>query len=90
MNNLIYVIVPCSELTDEMIEHSIGHMRDTLLHSHSGLSRAVLKFEQPTDLFAAYQNYNHSGILVEIAKPEWCGESTTIEIYTPLVEELKK
>ena len=72
MNDCIYVIVPFSEVTQQMINDCHQSSFDTLRHSISGVDRVILKWcgDTPSSL-SGYVQYTHSQILAEINGPDW-------------------
>lgn len=78
MNNNTYVIVPNDELTQQMIDDCKETSIDTLRHSMQGVDRVILKWEGSTpSSLTGYDQYNHSEILVEVAKSEWIEEASS-------------
>lgn len=78
MNNNTYVIVPFNEVTQQMINDCKETSIDTLRHSMQGIDRIILKWEGDTPAsLIGYDQYNHTDILVEVAKTEWNEEASS-------------
>ena len=70
-SNRKWVIVNVSDITEEMIASTIQSSMDTLRKSLDS-SKAILKWEGDTlSCFDGMTTYNHSEILIELAKSEW-------------------
>ena len=72
---MTYVIVTNNELSQQMVDDCVETSLDTV-RKNDGVggdsSKAILKYEgaKPASI-AAYTDYTHAEILVELAKPEW-------------------
>lgn len=66
-----YVLIPEAELTMHMVEDCLETDFNTLRWNVDH-TKTVLKYEgtKPASI-AAYLDYTHAEILVEMAKPEW-------------------
>tara|TARA_Y100000310_G_scaffold67613_1_gene62938 strand:+ start:210 stop:431 length:222 start_codon:yes stop_codon:yes gene_type:complete len=70
-----YMIIPYSDVTDDMILESQETSRDTLRHTVSGDDKVILKYSGSDPIvFDSYTKYTHSQIKSEIVKEEWIGE----------------
>jgi hypothetical protein len=70
-SNRKWVIVNVSDITDEMIGSAIQSSMDTLRKSLDG-TKAILKWDGDTPTcFDGMTTYNHSEILIELAKSTW-------------------
>ena len=69
--NRKWIIVNVSDITSEMITSAIQTSIDTLRKSLDN-SKAILKWDGDTpSVFDGMTTYNHSEILIELAKSEW-------------------
>ena len=69
--NRKWIIVNVSDITSEMITSAIQTSMDTLRKSLDN-SKAILKWDGDTpSVFDGMTTYNHSEILIELAKSEW-------------------
>ena len=68
---MTYVIIPTAELTQQMVDDCVETTIDTVRKSVD-TTLCVLKYngDKPASI-AAYTDYTHEQILVEMAKPEW-------------------
>ena len=77
-NDLTYVVVPWSELTDYMLS-VVPESRDTLRHTQAGEHRVTLKFDPKVvigDAFTGMDQYSHEEWLEVLrSDPDW-GDST--------------
>jgi len=71
MNDYTYIIKTKLDITPAMLDACIQDSVDNLRTSVDGLL-AVLKWSgEAPPMFSGDTKYNHSEILVEMAKPEW-------------------
>ena len=67
-----YMIVPFSNVTEEMIGAALESSFDTLLHSVQGTDRVVLKYEgEKPSVFDGIATHTHEEILAIISGPDW-------------------
>ncbi len=70
MNNLTYIIITTTDITQPMLDVCMQNSTDALRNSSDG--RSVLKWEgSDPAIFDAYTKYNHDEILVELEDSEW-------------------
>ena len=68
--DLIYAIIPVTEITQEMIDYCVQTRIDTLRKNIAG-TEAILKWHSPTpQCLEDYTHYTHNEILAIIADPE--------------------
>ena len=62
--NRKYMIIPFTDVTDEMVENAIETSMDTLRHSQKGTDRVLLKFNGDTpEVFDGITTYTYPEIL---------------------------
>ena len=71
-----YVIIPTSELTDDMISSAIVSSKDTVRKALDN-SNCMLKFDGDTpSCFSSYSIYTYDEIITELAKDTWTPSET--------------
>lgn len=72
-----YLIVPMSELTQQMVNDCVQTSMQTI-RKNNDETECVLKYvdDEPASV-AGYKNYKHKQILIELTKAEW--------VSTPLI-----
>ena len=71
-NDLHYMTIPFSEVSEEMVGAAVESSFDTLRHSVLGTDRVVLKYEGSTPpVFDGIETYTHSEILTIMSGPGW-------------------
>ena len=71
-NNRHYMIIPFSDVTEEMMDAAMESSFDTLRHSIKGTDRVVLKYEgSKPRVFYGIDTHTHSEILALMSGPDW-------------------
>ena len=66
------MIIPFSNVTEEMIGAAIESSFDSLRHSVKGADRVVLKYEgEKPSVFDGIDTHTHSEILSLMSGPDW-------------------
>ena len=69
--NRKFIVINVSSITDEMIDNALEVSRDTLRKTVDG-TQAILKWDGDThSCFDGLTTFNHSEILIELAKSKW-------------------
>ena len=66
------MIVPFSNVTEDMMDTAMESSFDTLRHSVQGADRVVLKYEgERPSVFDGIDTHTHSEILTIMSGPDW-------------------